>query len=74
MRGLAGLWVVPFTYQERLLYGILKRKCLRFVSYGIFILTRFILVKYSRFATGTSSLASRLTTVSLDPTVVLGNI
>ena len=43
----------------------------RLVSYGFFILARFVLVKYSRVfverpSQGTSSLASRLTTVSLD--------
>ena len=42
---------------------------------AFFILTRFVLVKYSRAfverpSQGTSSLASRLTTVSLDNTYV----
>ena len=41
---------------------------------AFFILTRFVLVKYSRAfverpSQGTSSLASRLTTVSLDTTL-----
>ena len=49
---------------------------------AFFILTRFVLVKYSRAfverpSQATSSLASRLTTVSLDdqlPTLVINNL
>ena len=42
------------TYQEWLLSRVIKRKCLRLISYGIF-LTRIVLVHLSL---GTSSLAS----------------
>ena len=46
-------------------------QALRFVSYGIFYFNKVVLVKYScafveRPSQGTSSLASQLTTVSLD--------
>ena len=57
-----------YLLRTRLLSGVIKHLPLWFVGYGI---TRFVLVKYScafvkRLSQGTSSLVSRLTTVSLD--------